>query len=205
MKINDKKFSVYIHKAPSGKVYVGITCRKPEYRWGNGNNYKGNKHFYNAILKYDWDNIIHQVLFNNLEKEMAEKIEVKLIQLYNANDRMFGYNKSIGGEAHALGFRHTEETKRIIGEKSRIYGKGKKMSKEARIKMSKARLGKPMKQETIVKKSKPIICVETKIVYYGEHYAEEKTKISSKNINSVLKGRRKTAGGYHWRYYYESD
>ena len=32
-------WTVYRHIAPSGKVYIGITCQKPEYRWNNGNGY----------------------------------------------------------------------------------------------------------------------------------------------------------------------
>ena len=30
-------YSVYLHIFPNGKVYVGITKFKPEYRWNNGN------------------------------------------------------------------------------------------------------------------------------------------------------------------------
>ena len=33
-------WTVYMHKSPSRKVYIGITGRKPEKRWGNGNGYK---------------------------------------------------------------------------------------------------------------------------------------------------------------------
>ena len=32
-----KSYTVYKHTSPSGKVYIGITCRKPEYRWNHGN------------------------------------------------------------------------------------------------------------------------------------------------------------------------
>ena len=45
----DKLFSVYVHIAPNGKRYYGITSREPHRRWGNGNGYRQNRHFYNAI------------------------------------------------------------------------------------------------------------------------------------------------------------
>lgn len=35
-----KSYTVYKHTSPSGKVYIGITCRKPEYRWNHGKGYK---------------------------------------------------------------------------------------------------------------------------------------------------------------------
>ena len=38
-------FVVYRHISPSGKCYIGITCQKPECRWGN-NGYK-----YLGVLK----------------------------------------------------------------------------------------------------------------------------------------------------------
>ena len=48
-----RKYTVYKHTSPSGKVYIGITCRKPKYRWNNGKGYKekDQRLFYNAIKK----------------------------------------------------------------------------------------------------------------------------------------------------------
>ena len=33
-------YTVYKHISPSGKVYIGITKRKPEYRWNKGKSYR---------------------------------------------------------------------------------------------------------------------------------------------------------------------
>ena len=46
-------YTVYMHKNKiNGKIYIGITSRKPEARWGtNGINYKTSPHFYAAIQK----------------------------------------------------------------------------------------------------------------------------------------------------------
>lgn len=33
-------YTVYKHTSPSGKVYIGITKKKPEYRWNHGRGYK---------------------------------------------------------------------------------------------------------------------------------------------------------------------
>ncbi len=53
----ERKFCVYKHTSPSGKVYIGITCKVPEIRWGtNGYYYRKQTVFYNAIKQYGWEN-----------------------------------------------------------------------------------------------------------------------------------------------------
>jgi len=60
-----------MHTSPSGKCYIGQTCQSCEERWGiNGSNYIKKKDgnfihpkFAQAILKYGWDNIKHEILF----------------------------------------------------------------------------------------------------------------------------------------------
>lgn len=48
--------------------------------------------------------------------------------------------------------------------------------------------------------SKPVICIEKGILYFGCSEAERITRIGNHHIASVCNGKRKTAGGYHWRY-----
>ena len=70
----------------NNKKYIGITGRNPKLRWGvNGNGYKGNKYFYNAIQKYGWENFEHKILFENLSLEEACDKEKYLIELYKSN------------------------------------------------------------------------------------------------------------------------
>lgn len=64
--MEDRIYKVYMHTLPNGKKYVGITKRNVNERWKNGNGYKNNCRFYNAIRKYGWDNITHEILFDNL-------------------------------------------------------------------------------------------------------------------------------------------
>ena len=63
--LNEKKYVVYKHVSPSGKLYIGITSQKPELRWNYGRNYKENPYFYNAIQKYGWDSFQHEILYDN--------------------------------------------------------------------------------------------------------------------------------------------
>lgn len=94
-------FIVYKHTAPNGKSYIGITSRNPEVRWKNGHGYQGQKKFYNAILKYGWDNFTHEILFEGLTKELACQREIDLIRQYDSVRN--GYNVSTGGEYASSG------------------------------------------------------------------------------------------------------
>lgn len=129
---------VYKHTAPSNKVYIGITSKSVARRWRNNDEgylrkYKSGGYiqpsFANAILKYGWDNITHEILFEGLSKEEAITKEIELISENKDNC----YNLTAGGEGCH----------------------NRKVSKETKIKISKAQLGHigynkgiPMKEET---------------------------------------------------------
>lgn len=97
----EKPYVVYIHiNKINGKKYIGITCQKPEYRWGQqGQGYRECPVFWNAILKYGWDNFDHVIHADNLTKEEACKLEIELIAEMNSNNPLFGYNVAKGGTA----------------------------------------------------------------------------------------------------------
>jgi hypothetical protein len=106
----DRKYVVYIHQNNfNNKRYVGLTCQKPNYRWGNGSTYKNNKHFYNAIQKDGWENFTHEIVASGLLEAEAPLLEQELIVDFNTTDPNFGYNKTIGGEGN---LRYQTETER---------------------------------------------------------------------------------------------
>lgn len=124
---------IYKHTSPSGKVYIGQTCRKPEHRWDNGKGYKSG-YFANAIKKYGWDNIEHQILFSNLDQLNADIIEEDLIYYYKQIGK--SYNLANGGFVNK-GWNQSEESKKKISEAN----KGKKMSEESKEKIRLSKLG----------------------------------------------------------------
>ena len=69
--MEERKWCVYKHTSPSGKIYIGITCQNPNRRWRNGEGYKKNKYFYRAIQKYGWNNFQHEVIEEGLTEKDA--------------------------------------------------------------------------------------------------------------------------------------
>lgn len=95
-------YFVYKHTSPSGKIYIGITRQAdPNRRWLSGHGYRYNTHFFNAIQKYGWPNIAHEIVARNLTMVEACQVEKDLIQQYDSANRNFGYNVSPGGGAHS--------------------------------------------------------------------------------------------------------
>lgn len=169
-----KNYCVYKHTNKlNGKVYIGLTGRKPEYRWNNGNGYKHSPYFYSAIQKYGWDNFYHEIIKDNITEQEAQDLEIYLISKYNSTNREFGYNTLLGGNLGTLGVEMSEETRKKMsesrtGEKNHFYGKTH--SKESKLKMANAKLGK--------------YCGENSW-NYGKHASDE----TRRKMSEVFKGR----------------
>lgn len=216
-------YKVYKHICPNSKVYIGITSRDEKKRWGfKGNGYKNNKHFYNAIQKYGWENIIHEIVFDNLTMEQAFEKERKLIELYKSTNRKYGYNHSIGGEIGPKGCKHTKEMNKRKSEymkkhpnkgqfkKGMLYGKqfkknnvpwnkNRKMTNEEIEKNRISHLGKHYSVKTEFKPKK-LICVETGKIYNGTKEASIMLNIPQTCISKTCLGKQKQTHGLHFKY-----
>lgn len=94
-----RKYFVYRHAVPNGKIYIGITCCKDvESRWDSGFGYSKNQLFCQDIEKYGWDNITHEILYKNLSPEEAKTTEIELIKQHNSTNPQYGYNVDDGGK-----------------------------------------------------------------------------------------------------------
>lgn len=130
--MKDKKWTLYRHVSPSGKIYIGITSKYPVYkRWRYGTGYVNNTYFNNAIIKYGWDNIKHEILFTNLDEDRAKRLEIELIRHYKGLG--ISYNITNGGDG-TLGRKFSKETI----EKMRNSHKGKVITESWRKYMSEA-------------------------------------------------------------------
>lgn len=195
-------YTVYKHTSPLGKVYIGITKRKPEYRWNKGKGYRKDQLlFYRAIKKYGWDNFTHEILYTRLSEKDAKNIEISLIRQYKSLG--MSYNITDGGD----------------GGRG-LHNKRKKMSDETKLKMSKSRKG------LLAGNKNPMYGRHETNPAYGkfgkEHPASKKVyqydllgnfikewdclsdvqrhlNILVTHITACCNGRQKTAGGYIWK------
>lgn len=151
-----RTWSIYLHVFPNKKVYVGITSKSPQKRWGFlGHNYNKGHHIIlaNAINKYGWANIKHIILCKTTEKN-AKLLEKTLIKYYKKKN--LSYNITDGGDG-TCGFSKvpwnkgvpcSESTKNkiSIANKGKIsYWKNKHISEKAKNKISKTRLERGIK------------------------------------------------------------
>jgi len=92
-------YSVYMHVSPNEKLYIGMT-QDIEQRYGyNGNGYREQPGFHDAIKKYGWGNLDHAVIASDLSKEEAEEREHDAIVTLNTHED--GYNRNDGGSGRS--------------------------------------------------------------------------------------------------------
>lgn len=176
-----EKFFVYEHLFPNGKRYIGITTN-PKRRWANGLGYNHNIYMKRAIIKYGWNNISHNILFENLMKDEAERIEYELIRLYKSNSAEYGYNIDNGG--NSIG-KHSEQTLQKIRE----YASNRPKTHNENI--SKAKKGKSL---NLSDEQRLAISKRFKGNHYGlnsksmlgkHHTQDAKDKISKANTGNT--------------------
>lgn len=203
-------WKVYIHTTPSKKVYIGITSRNVKKRWNGGLGYKNCTSFYNAIEKYGWDNIKHEILEENLSFEEAEIKEKYYIKKYNSNNPAYGYNLTVGGLG-ANGFKLSEEKRRKLSMNRQginSVGYGFYPSEATKKKMSDSAKGKVFKKETRKKlsdsKKKPVYQYDLSGNFIKEFdcaiQAADTLGINRGNLCSCCRNVSKSAGGYFWSY-----
>lgn len=95
----EDKYCIYIHKNKiNGKVYVGQTKQKPEYRWNHGKGYIKNIDFYTDIELYGWEEgFIHVIIEKNLSSSEVDEREQYWVRFYDSYNN--GYNQNEGGHA----------------------------------------------------------------------------------------------------------
>lgn len=178
--MQESNYKVYIHEFPNGKVYVGITSKSVCERWGkDGSCYHHQTCLWNAIQKYGWDNIIHDIYAIDLTKEQAEAMEIELIDYYNSTDHDYGYNLSCGGNS--------------IGKHSAKSIEKMKLAKQG--KYHGAKNPKARRVYQLDKSTNEILNTFETINEAAEH-----VHCNPSFITLVCRGMRNTAKGFKWEY-----
>ena len=190
----------------NGKVYVGQS-QDIERRWGEhkrelDNGEHNNKHLQAAYNKYGADNFVWEIVEEYEECELDDR-EIFYISEYDSFNN--GYNQTIGGGG-TRGYIVSEETKKRMS----VARKGKHHSYETRKKMSENHwntsgeknpcYGRTGEKHPMYGKGKKVLCVEIGIIYNTITEASRELNLNQSNISAVCIGKRKTCGGYHFKY-----
>lgn len=179
-----------ITNTENGKIYIGqsvdIRHRK------NCHNYdlKNNRHKNHYLQKEYNENpkaFKYEVLCICEKKELND-LEIFYIEKYKTTNSNFGYNIERGGIG---GGRMSEETKKKISEanKGNTVMVGRKLTDEWKKHLSEAQPHK-----------KKVLCIETNIIYDSFAEASRQTGLNRTKIVSCCTGKRKSTGGYHFKY-----
>lgn len=217
---------IYCYTSPSGKKYVGQTCRSLKERYENGRGYLNSTAFLGAIQKYGFESfevkILEEVKLDNLDKQ--EKYWIEALNTIVPN----GYNIKSGG-TNEYSKRSKRSTKVYQFDLNGNFIKVYESLREAAIdnntnyqSISAVLRGvraqhngyiyrysndKPEKVE--LKKTSGRLTAqlnqEGKIiqVFPSANKAAEglgKDKNAGRNIRLVCEGKRKTAYGFGWKY-----
>lgn len=194
----------------NGKIYIGQTKRNLKIRMLEHIRHKTT--LSDDIKKFGLENFDVQKIdfcFNQLELDEKERYWINFYNSIEPN----GYNKCYGGLLDSTGYKHTDISKKKMSiSKSIMYlGKnnpfyGKKHNDETKSNWSQKR--KELKHLTDEQKKnlkeshfkKKVICIETNEIFNSIKEASEKYNIKATHITRVCKGKRKTTGGFHWKY-----
>lgn len=186
-------YTIYCHTNKiNGKRYVGVTRQKPMARWGNGKHYERHSRFYADIQKYGWEEFSHDIIFSGLSKQEAASKEAYLIEKWKLTDPKHGYNFYGGGKIVERSEAAMQKLSAMnIGKDNPFYGchhdsKTRKLMSEMKPKMR-------------------VRCLEDGKVYESVRAVERELKIDHSSVSDCIKGKAKTAGGFHWELAERSD
>jgi group I intron endonuclease len=199
----------------NGKKYIGQTWhferRKNEHRWG-----RKAYAFSSALRKYGAASFTWKILLDGiLIQEELNAAEAALIRRHRTL-APHGYNLLAGDQREkrsgVAAAHHLEAIRKLTSTpewKARNAAQLKRMfaHPDWKKKHDSAMARNPSNPhwrlkhaEMVAKISKSVFCIETGAAFKSSKDAERRTGTDSSSIIAVCRGRRKTAGGNHWRY-----
>ncbi len=229
MQDNDQSGIYCIENTITNKKYIGQSIHVIQ-RWNKHKNELNNNRHFNDYLQKAWkkygsENFTFSILEYCKPDELDSK-EIYYIGLYNTTNRDLGYNIQMGGQD---GRKHSEETckklsdsikksylnperreiqsinalnqwrnpeikKKILGSNNGMYGKHH--TEEAKQKMSVAKKGK----KSWRRNTTPVLCIDLNRKFDDATEAGKAMSLDSSCILKVCQGKRKTCGGYKWKF-----
>lgn len=195
---------IYKYTSPSGKVYIGQTTNEQQrYRTHKYKSKNPDSYFHKAINKYGIENFQYEVILrassNQPErlKFILDTMEKYYIKKYNSNNRLIGYNLTIGGEGLSS---PSLETRKKISESN----KNKIVTEQMKKQIANTLKAKYESGELIVHNKKAIeVYLNDKLIRVYDSITEAANSLSicCGSIGNILSGRAKrTRQGYTFKY-----
>lgn len=131
----------------NGKIYIGITRCSLKKRWNEhkSKSRTSKSHLSKAISKYGFESFKIEIIKEFVNLNDLYDFEILQIEKFKSNDRMYGYNNSIGGERSSLGKKLSIDT-RIKISKYQSLRERRPHTLETRKNMSEAAKGRDMSE-----------------------------------------------------------
>lgn len=194
----------------NNKQYVGQTQRDAKERYMEHARKHGTA-FDMALDKYGADNFKFEIIDeakDNVELNEKETYWIKKLNTIAPN----GYNLCFGGNATS-GYHHSKESKMkismtkkekcsMVGIKNHFYGKHHSPEEIKKMKAAWTAERKRINTLRLAKfhSTKAVKNVTTGKTFKSIKEAAEFYKLKATHITRVLKGKRKTTGGFKWEY-----
>lgn len=194
------KHIVYKYTSPSGKVYVGQTCRESLRKLQHRNCAERgvNTAFYRAVRKYGFSALTYEVIVADVPDYMIDAFERYWINYYNSCHGK-GYNSDDGGSRGRPNQATRDRIRSTLkGTVQSIETKSKRNAKLKGLKRTKEQKDRYRKcQEHAYKR---VLCVETGITYGSVAEAQRALGVLRSHIGAVCVGKRKSTLGYTWKW-----
>lgn len=211
----------------NGRVYVGQTVGSLGKRWNEHSTSMKNSPLYNAFRKYGKENFKIETICSALSPEHLNSLEQHFIKYFNSF-HPDGYNLTSGGDSAYTRSEHSRDKQRsaMLGHTVSVetrakisktltgrpgIRKGAVLSAETRQKISEIQIGRKASEETKAKmkasklggkayNSKPVMCIETGIVYGSTGEAARALNLQQTSISAICLGKRKSTGGFTFKF-----
>lgn len=204
-----KIIGIYKITSPSNKIYIGqsvnIHKRWQSYRMLRC---KFQRHLYSSFLKYGVETHIFEII-QECEKEELNTLEKYYINYYDIFNTDKGLNIREGGGSRA---KFSEEARQLmsINRKGKYSGENNPMNKPGIREKCKGHIvtqetrNKIGEANSISKSKGAVLQYSLEDIFIAEYTscmaAYKATKINNRNITYACKHKRKTAGGFKWKY-----
>ena len=187
-----KEYCVYIHRNRiNGKVYVGMTSDANK-RWCGKEKYS-TQPFGDAVRKDGWECFDHLIIADGLTEKQASNLEKELIEQYDSMNPEHGYNHNSGGKK---GWKISDALRARLVKSHVEFFKNPQNRKDQSKRISFYYEQHPERRKPVSQYTRNGVFVRE----FGSAWETGRYGFDASHVKACCKGKRKTTGGYIWKY-----